>query len=240
MIDAHIHIDFYDRPANVIRDILKYDITAIFVTHLPELYEKQRKLIEGINQVSLGVGFHPILASEYNYNKDLFINALSTTRFVGEVGLDFSISRSPKSRIKQMEIFDTICKYANEHILSVHSRQAEKETLSILRQYKVKNAIFHWYTGEKDLVPEILDAGYYFSINPTMLRSNKGKSILKDLPLNRILIESDGPFTKFEGNIIEPMYMRDIYLAFEEFYEVKNIEELVDRNMFSLLNRCVI
>ena len=41
MIDAHIHIDFYDKPTKIIREIMRENISAIFVTHLPELYEKQ-------------------------------------------------------------------------------------------------------------------------------------------------------------------------------------------------------
>ena len=60
MIDAHIHIDFYDKPARVIREIMREDIYAIFVTHLPELYEKQKIAIEGIPQIFLAVGFHTI------------------------------------------------------------------------------------------------------------------------------------------------------------------------------------
>lgn len=236
MIDAHIHIDFYDKPTKIIKEIMKYDIPSIFVTHLPELYEKQRNMIEAIPQVFLAVGFHPILVNEYEFKKEMFINALQTTRFVGEVGLDFAVARSEKSRLKQKEIFETICKCANKHILSVHSRQAENEVLFFLKKYKVENAIFHWYSGAKELIPEILDEGYYFSLNPSMLRSNRGKSILKEIPLNRILIESDGPFAKYKGNIVEPINMGDIYSTFEKFYGVNNLEDIVYENMFSLIN----
>lgn len=46
MIDAHIHIDFYDNPGKIIREIVNNDISAVFVTHLPELYEKQKAIIQ--------------------------------------------------------------------------------------------------------------------------------------------------------------------------------------------------
>ena len=45
--------------------------------------------------------------------------------------------------------------------------------------HHIENAIFHWYTGPENLIPEILDAGYFFSINPHMLRSAKGRGNLK-------------------------------------------------------------
>lgn len=235
MIDAHIHIDFYDKPARVIREIMREDIYAIFVTHLPELYEKQKIAIEGIPQIFLAVGFHPILFNEYEFKQSLFYNALKSTKFVGEVGLDYSVARTEKSRSKQKRIFEQICKSVNSHILSIHSRQAEEDVLDILLKYKVENAIFHWYTGSKELVHEIVEAGYYFSVNPTMLRTNKGKGILKEVPLNRILIETDETFSKFNGNIAEPMHLKMIYEAFEEFYNVKDIEDIVFENMSALI-----
>lgn len=235
MLDAHVHIDFYDNPSKIIREIIKEDITTIFVTHLPELYEKQRIVIESIPQILLAVGFHPILVNEYEFKKEIFINALKTTRFIGEVGLDYSVARSEKSKLKQKEVFNTICKYSKGHILSIHSRSAEFDVMQILKQNKVENAIFHWYTGSKDLIPIILDSGYFFSANPSMLRTNKGRSILKEIPLNRLLIETDGPFSKFNDTIVHPALLKKIYLTFEDFYKVENLEEIVLNNMMAMI-----
>lgn len=235
MIDAHIHIDFYDKPTKIIREVMRVDISAIFVTHLPELYEKQKVAIESLPQVFLAVGFHPILVSEYEFQKELFVNALKSTRFVGEVGLDFSVARTEKSRNKQRRIFEQICASVDSHILSVHSRQAEKEVLDILLKFRVENAIFHWYTGSKELINYIVESGYYFSLNPAMLRTSKGRGILKSIPLNRILIETDGPFSKFNGELVEPIYLQQIYKAFGDFYSVDDMESIVFENMLSLI-----
>ena len=211
------------------------DISAIFVTHLPELYEKQKVAMESLGQVFLAVGFHPILVNEFEFQKELFVNALNNTRFVGEVGLDFSVARTENSRDKQKRIFEQICESVNDHILSIHSRQAEKEVLDILIKYQVKNAIFHWYTGSQELIYDIVESGYYFSLNPAMLRTSKGKGILKSIPLNRILIETDGPFLKFNGELVEPIYLKEIYKAFGAFYHVDNMESIVFENMLSLI-----
>lgn len=236
MIDAHLHIDFYDNPAKIIRETMSENISAIFVTHLPELYEKQKNSIDNIPQIFLAVGFHPILANQYEFKRELFINALKTTRFVGEVGLDFSVAGTEKSRDKQRIIFKQICKSVDkQHILSIHSRQAEEEVLYILKKYKVQNAIFHWYSGSKELIDNIVESGYYFSINPAMLRTSKGRGILKEIPLDKILIETDGPFSKYNGKLIEPMHLKEIYAAFEEFYNIIDIENVVFQNMKSLI-----
>ncbi len=234
LIDAHIHIDFYDKPTKIIREFMYENISAIFVTHLPELYEKQRVAMENLSQISLAVGFHPILYNEYEFQRELFINALKSTRFVGEVGLDFSVARNYKSRDKQKNIFEQICASVKKHVLSIHSRQAEKEVLDILLKHKVKNAIFHWYTGSKELIPYIVESGYFFSLNPAMLKTNRGRGILKIIPLDRVLIETDGPFSKFDNQLIEPKYLKKIYESFGDFYNEKDMEKVVFKNMLSL------
>lgn len=85
MVDAHIHIDFYDNPGSIVHEIIENKETAIFVTHLPELYNKQRKAIEPFSNIHIAVGYHPILVNEYDFNQILFNQMLETTNFIGEV-----------------------------------------------------------------------------------------------------------------------------------------------------------
>ena len=235
MIDAHIHIDFYDNPAKVMRSLINQNALALFVTHLPELYQKQIAIMDNLPHILVAVGFHPILVNEYDFNEALFKKSLLSTHFIGEVGLDFSVARSEKSRQKQLTIFNKICELATTQVMSIHSRQAEKSVLSILQRHKIENAIFHWYTGTEDLIPEILDAGYFFSVNPHMLKTSKGRGNLKKIPLNRILIETDGPFTKFGAHLTTPADLLDIYTAFNEFYGINNIESIVYDNFEAII-----
>lgn len=60
-------------------------------------------------------------------------------------------------------------------IVSVHSRKAEKEVFELLQEYGTKNVIFHWYSGPLNLIDEIINAGYYFSINEAMTTSISGR-----------------------------------------------------------------
>ena len=81
-------------------------------------------------------------------------------------------------------------------IISVHSRRAEKELLDLLTEYDIKNVIFHWYSGSVGLIDKILERGYYFSVNEAMCLSKNGQAILKKLPRERILTETDAPYNE--------------------------------------------
>lgn len=79
-------------------------------------------------------------------------------------------------------------------IVSVHSRKAEKELLTLLCEYEIPNVIFHWYSGSVNLIPAILEQGYYFSVNEAMCHSNKGRQIIAAIPRDRLLTETDAPY----------------------------------------------
>ncbi len=236
MVDAHIHLDFYDNIEIVLNRIIACDIQAVFVTHLPELFERYHNQISMHPNITLALGYHPILIKEYNLNEPLFQRLKGKTKFIGEVGLDYSITSSQSLRAKQRDAFTFICKSIDDQILSIHSRLADEDTLEILINNGVKKAIFHWYSGSEKLVSKIVEQGYFFSVNQAMLRSNKGVGILKLIPLNRLLIETDGPFTKYRGHVVSPIDLKDIYKDFTEFYQADNIAKLIWRNYSNLVN----
>src|SRR5207247_990882 len=88
-------------------------------------------------------------------------------------------------------------------VLSVHSRGAERETILRLAEAGVM-AILHGYTGPLELVDSALAAGLYFSVHPAMLTNPHGPSLLDALPRDRVLTETDGPWTPFSGRPAEP------------------------------------
>lgn len=234
LLDAHIHLDFYDNIDKMLNSIIACDVQAVFVTHLPELFKRYKVQMAEYPNISLALGFHPILVNEYDLNKPLFQELKNKTKFIGEVGLDYSITSSQTLRAKQRDAFAFICKNIDDQILSIHSRLADEDTLKILKDNNVKKAVFHWYTGGEKLVPEIIEQGYFFSLNHVMLRSNKGVNILKQIPCNRILVETDGPFTKYGGKIVSPLHLKSIYKDFAEFYQIDDIAQVIWEN-YSLL-----
>jgi TatD DNase family protein len=68
--------------------------------------------------------------------------------------------------------------------------------LSILHNHNNPLCVFHWYSGSIGILKKILDQGHYFSINPSMINSTNGQKIIDAIPRNRLLTETDGPFTK--------------------------------------------
>lgn len=235
LIDTHIHLDFYDDINKEIEEIVSNDIRAIFVTHMPELFTKYEPIIKSCANIRLALGFHPILIGEYELNKALFLENVSHTKYIGEVGLDYSITMSQDIRLKQRDAFEFICENVSNHILSVHSRLADKDALDILVKHNVKNVIFHWFTGSEKLMPQIIHQGYFFSVNQAMLRSSKGMGILKKIPRERLLIETDGPFVKYKGRIIAPDELRNVYKELSTFYNVTDISQIVYENFKTLL-----
>ncbi len=94
-------------------------------------------------------------------------------------------------------------------MVTVHSRGAEAVVIERLRSAGVL-AILHWYTGPLGLVEEALAAGLYFSINPAMLRTEKGREVIAAISRDRALTESDGPFAKSHGHPAGPADMRTL------------------------------
>ena len=68
-----------------------------------------------------------------------------------------------------------------------------------------------------------------------MLKSSKGKNILKKIPLDKIFIETDGPFVKYKKSIITPNNFENIYNSFEAFYNIDDIKVLIRKNFMEVL-----
>ena len=119
------------------------------------------------------------------------------TSYIGEIGLDFSkegYATKEEQVVVLREVLSAIG--GKKKIVSVHSRRAEKELLSLLCEYQIENVIFHWYSGPVHLIPAILEQGYYFSINEAMCDSKNGKGIIEKIPRERVLTETDAPYNE--------------------------------------------
>lgn len=237
-IDFHVHIDHYENINEILKKCEENQILTLFVTNLPEIFEKHNSYYKNFKNMRLAIGYHPDLISskEYPFNEKLFKRQLLYTKYIGEVGLDFSKHNIPY-KDKQIEVFKKIVFLGSimDKVFTIHSRKAEKEVVEILEKYHVKKAVFHWYTGPLKLIEKILDLGYYFSVNIGMLKSINGRKILEKIPLDRIILESDGPFTKYNGKIYSSEDIESIYKEFELFYGINNLKEIIYENLRSLL-----
>ena len=233
--DMHIHIDYFKNYKHMYSSFERNKTYALFVTNLPEIFQKCRIEFPDSEYVKLGLGYNPQLAEKYEFNQKLFDTMLPSTKYVGEVGLDYS-KEFVHTKIVQQKAFDYICYQSAKakSIMSIHSRRAEEDVLAMLRDNKVEYAVFHWFSGNKEFLNKIIEQGYYFSVNYSMLASKKGFEIIKSIPVDRLLIETDAPFgkTNIKGN---PYNLSEIYYHFSKKLGVEEFEEIIYKNLASLL-----
>lgn len=236
LIDTHFHLDFYRDHKFWYDRINELEQYTLCVTNSPEIYYSCKRLYPETKYVKFALGYNPQVCANTPFNKRLFLSQLGSTQYIGEVGLDYS-AKNVNSKAIQIEAFDLICQNAASYnkILSVHSRMAEKDTLDILTRNGIKRAIIHWYTGDLETFKLFVQAGYYFSVNANMCAAIKGRNIVKHIPLDKLLIESDGPFTKVNSRKYTPMDLALTYRCVSDLLEITDLEKVVFSNFNRLL-----
>ena len=240
MIDTHCHVDLYSNPFEIINQCEREGIITIGMTNLPSHFEMGYPHVINCKKVRLALGLHPLYAKQHSQEFDLFLKCLSKTSYIGEIGLDFSkegiITKEIQLESFQRVLFELLGK---KKILSLHSRKAEKEILELLQLNNIKNAIFHWYSGPISLIEKIISSGYYFSINPAMIKSKAGREIISKIPKEFILTESDGPFICINDEAVRPIDVKDVlfYLSTLWNLEYDKVENLVENNFRRLLQK---
>ncbi len=114
---------------------------------------------------------------------------------LGEVGLDHWVAREEAERRRQEEILDTFVglSRALDLPLNVHSRSAGRRTIRFLRERGARRVLLHAFDGRASAAQEGLAAGYCFSIPPSVVRSAQKQKLVRALPLECLLLETDSP-----------------------------------------------
>jgi len=114
---------------------------------------------------------------------------------IGEVGLDFWAVKDPAGKELQQEIFKTFIQLSNELDLplNVHSRSAGRQAIALLQALDARKVQLHAFDGKFTTAQPALEAGYFFSMPPSVIRSRQKQKLLKHLPLDCLLAESDSP-----------------------------------------------
>ena len=213
LIDAHLHLDLLPDPRRALADLVAAEHQAIAVTNAPSVFEWTQRLVTNAPLVYAALGLHPELAVQRERELPLMWELLPKTRYVGEVGLDY-VTRSRSERAAQRRIFEHIvdaCDAAGDKILSVHSRRAAADVIKILEGIR-GTVILHWFSGTANQLLRAAEAGFFFSINPSMGASRQGRELMRQMPSNQVMTESDAPFAQVDGR---PVATADI-LKFSE------------------------
>ena len=209
--DFHCHVDLHPNPADLIRECEEQRITVLAVTTTPKAWPQNYAWTKNSRYVHAAVGLHPELVGQRFAEISLLEDAIAKTHFVGEIGLDGS-PRYRNSYTKQKEVFGRSLKAAQSYggrVMTIHSRRADRDVIEAIHQYTDSSrvlCILHWFSGSLAELRNAIEIGCYFSVNGEMLRNEKGQQIVKSIPADHLLTETDSPFTKVNGNATLPWH----------------------------------
>lgn len=234
-VDSHCHLDLFPDPRAILDS--SPNTVVVAVSELPSRYRLLDARFRNDRRVRSALGLHPLRAATAGpLEEGQLIRLLASAEYVGEVGLDFS-KHGRDSREAQLRIFDRLLgePALKRKVVTVHSRGAERLVIERLEEAGV-NAILHWYTGPPSLVDRALAAGLYFSINPAMLRTARGKTVIAAIPPDRALTESDGPFSKTRGRPSGPADIPSVVAHLADLWggDRADAQSVVHRNLANL------
>jgi len=234
-IDTHTHL-FYPNFEEDFDEVLKrakenkVDFMLVPATDL-ETAKKSISLAEKYPQIYSAVGVHPHDTKDWN---DEWIDVLRNLAkhekvvAIGEIGLDYYYDFSPKKI--QIDAFRKQLDLAIELNLPVviHNRDSNEDVMNFAREYAKKGlkAQFHCFAGSKEDAKELVELGYFISFtgNITFKKSETLREIVKAVPLENILIETDSPFLSpapHRGKRNEPSYIGLVAEVIAELHHVR-------------------
>lgn len=236
LIDTHFHLDHYINHQQLYQQISSLKQYTICVTNSPGVYISCKKMYLENKYIKFALGFHPQETQLTDEDMLGFKKLFKTSNYIGEVGLDLS-NPYINTKSRQLTFFNEIIKMCSMHnkLVTVHLRKAETEAISILSKYNPQKCIIHWYTGNEMLLKEFINLGCYFSINTNMLRSSSFKNYKAIIPKDKILIESDGPYTKVNTVKYTPELLLYAYNEIARALDMPDLINQVYNNFRSLL-----
>ena len=222
MIDSHCHLDHEPLLENL-NDVLKRSkevgITKLLtICTTLDSFERIKSIIQKDKMIYGTYGIHPHETEKDQIKKETIIRSINNNRRiigVGETGLDFYYNHSNRDR--QIDSFKAHIEASIElnKPLIVHSREAEKETFDILNSYKSSDLkiLMHCFTGSLEFSKKLTEIGAFFSASGiiTFKNSSDLQETFKNIPLEKLLIETDSPFLApipMRGKKNEPSYIR--------------------------------
>jgi TatD DNase family protein len=216
LVDFHCHLDLYPNFLEMVAECERRKIYTLAVTTTPRSWQRNNMLAMPTKYVRAALGLHPQVVGEFHYEVDALCDLIPETRYVGEIGLDGSPEHA-KSFALQKSVLDKIllsCAANGGRIISLHSRSATHEVLDMLEKHKKSGIpILHWFSGSLKELERAIGLGCWFSVGPAMLNSKKGMEIAANIPHDRLLTETDGPFTQQKG---KPYMPWDVGIAVEK------------------------
>ncbi|MGD9638403.1 MAG: TatD family hydrolase [Alphaproteobacteria bacterium] len=257
LIDSHCHIDFEKLQTNITKvmanaqnsGVEKMLSAGVTIKAFPNLYD----IISNYDNVFCSVGTHPHYAGDEDEKKVTLEELIEFSKrpkviAFGECGFDFYYNHSSKS--EQEEILIKHINAAQETGLPIiiHTRDADEDAARVLiESYKNKEfkGVIHCFTSGYDFAMKMLDVGFYISASGiiTFNTADEIRQTIKEVPLNRLLVETDSPYLApipHRGKTNEPSFVK---LVAEKLAEIKGvsleeISNITSQNFMRLFEKC--
>lgn len=221
MTDFHTHLDLYKNPLAVAGEANRRNEFTLCVTTSPRAWMTTSRAFEKLDNIAVGLGLHPEIVRQKINELDMMVANIPKAKFIGEIGMD-GMPQNKKTWQLQKRIFIAIldeCQRCNGRVLSVHSRRAESSVLEALENHPDAGVcVLHWFTGTCSDLRKAIDIGCYFSVNKLMALSNHGRELIAEMPRDRVLPESDGPFAQMDMKPLLPWQNVDVAVAVSDIW----------------------
>ncbi|WP_368774789.1 TatD family hydrolase [Bacillus aerius] len=239
LFDTHAHLNaeqYNEDLEQVIERAKSEKVEKIVVVGFDRpTITRAMELIEAYDFMYAAIGWHPVDAIDMTDEDLAWIKELSQHEKVvaiGEMGLDYYWDKSPKD--VQKEVFRRQIALAKEVNLPIiiHNRDATEDVVTILKEEGAAEVggIMHCFTGSLEIAKACMEMNFYISLGGpvTFKNAKKPKEVVKDIPSDRLLIETDCPYltpAPFRGKRNEPSYVKYIAEQIAELREI-SFEEL--------------
>lgn len=253
-VDSHCHLDRLelDKLGLTLAEV----ITAAQAEQVQHMlcvcvslseFEQMAQIVAPFPMVSISCGEHPLHRHD-QVDAGLLLQYCQQEQVVavGETGLDYFYSA--ESKLSQQAAFVSHIQVANQvnKPLIIHTRDARADTLALMRSHNADNAggVLHCFTENWEMAKAALDLGFYISISGIMTFRNATelRDVVKQLPLDRLLIETDSPYlapVPFRGKTNQPAYVKAVAEAIAEVrgISVAQLAAQTTANFYTLFNR---
>ncbi|MDX0567197.1 TatD family deoxyribonuclease [Sinorhizobium medicae] len=209
LVDFHCHLDLYPDFEALVAECERLSIYTLAVTTTPRAWARNKAVASKTKYIRVGLGLHPQLVGTHGREIDLWEKLLHETAYVGEVGIDAS-PQYAKSLPEQKDVFVRVlnaCSSEGGKVLSIHAVRSVSLVLDMLEEHldlSTNTPVLHWFSGSPSEARRAAKLGCMFSINDRMLTGSKTEALIKAIPREAMLTETDGPFTEIDGNASRP------------------------------------
>ena len=255
IIDSHCHLTYEPMFSSLDETIKRAKNNGIdfllTISTEDKSFDKILKILKKYDNVFGSYGIHPHEAKNHKdiNSENIIIKTKQDKKIIGigESGLDFYYNHSEKN--DQINSFLEHIDASQKTLLPliVHTRSAEEETLKLLKEASIQKefkVLIHCFTGSKEFAFKLLDLGAYISASGviTFKKSYELAETFKEIPNNRILVETDSPYLSPEplrGKPNEPSYLINTvkFLSNLKNIDFKEFSQQTTQNFFNLFGK---